>query len=218
MRILLLLMLTCCLAEINAQQGFEGGLFMGIANYQGDLVDSYVELKETNLAMGASAGYVFSNNFVARLAFRKGRISGNDANSKDALRRERALKFKSDLYELALLGEWYILGRDRFMYTKGANWFNPYLFMGIAMVHSKSYAEGEGLPEKVDNSSLFVSIPIGGGLKFSIYDYISLGLEGGFRPAFSDYLDGVSQLGNPNGNDWYLFAGVNIAFLLTRHY
>jgi len=138
MRILLLLILSCCISKTNAQQGFEAGLFMGIANYQGDLVDSYVELKETNLAMGASAGYAFSNNFAVRLAFRKGKISGNDAHSKDALRRERNLKFKSDLYELALLGEWYFLGRDRFMYTKGAKWFNPYLFMGVAMVHSKS--------------------------------------------------------------------------------
>ncbi len=34
-----------------------------------------------------------------------------------------------------------------------------------------------------------------------------LAVEAGLRTSFSDYLDGVSQAGNPNGNDWYAFGG-----------
>jgi hypothetical protein len=42
-----------------------------------------------------------------------------------------------------------------------------------------------------------------------------LGLDVGWRPVFSDGLDGVKINGNPNQSDWYYFVGITTSFIIT---
>jgi hypothetical protein len=50
------------------------------------------------------------------------------------------------------------------------------------------------------------------GLRLDAYEELSIGLEWGWR-ATNDYMDGVSEFGNPKRNDWYLFIGGSLAYL-----
>ena len=201
-----------CPFLLNAQQ-MEGGLFAGISNYQGDLVDSYVEIAETNLAYGAFLRYYVHNNFAVRLAAYGGKLTGGDVNSDDPDRYARGAKFATSIFELGINGEWHILGQERYDDTKGfLKNFSPFLYMGVAIAYTDPVIEGEGFPELEEYPNSFISIPVGGGFKYKIHEVVSIGMEGGFRPAFSDYLDGVSALGNPGRKDWYIFGGMNIVF------
>ena len=59
-------------------------------------------------------------------------------------------------------------------------------------------------------------IPFGLGVKADINHQWMVGLEWGMRPVFSDMLDGVSQSGNPDQNDWYGMGGMNLSFRFGR--
>lgn len=53
---------------------------------------------------------------------------------------------------------------------------------------------------------------MGAGLKYDLSRQLVIGIEVGLRPTFDDLLDGISQAGNPDKNDWFGFGG------LTLHY
>ncbi|MEM6965519.1 MAG: DUF6089 family protein [Bacteroidota bacterium] len=191
-------------------QNFEGGFSFGLMTYQGDLAESFVELREANLAYAFVLRNAISDRFYLRVGFMGGQISGDDANASSAGLQMRGFSFRSDLYEFHLLGEWNILGEGRASTRGGVERqrFTPYLFLGVgAVLFDPQVFDGqEKDPEGRDYSTFNVSVPIGGGIKFGLNDRVVLSLEAGGRTAFSDYLDGISQLGNPDRNDWY-FAG-----------
>ncbi len=55
-------------------------------------------------------------------------------------------------------------------------------------------------------------VPFGGGLRIPFVNKATiLTLEAGFRPTFSDEIDGVSVAGNPNVNDWYFVGNVGLS-------
>ncbi|MCC7244331.1 MAG: hypothetical protein IT269_01515 [Saprospiraceae bacterium] len=64
--------------------------------------------------------------------------------------------------------------------------------------------------------TLFMLAPMGVGLRFDVFDRLIIGVEGGWRPVFSDDLDGVKVNGNPESNDWYYYGGTTISFVLGR--
>ena len=54
--------------------------------------------------------------------------------------------------------------------------------------------EGQGLKGYDDAYAKYgLSIPFGLGVKFSISDYVCLGVEWGFRKTFTDYIDDISK-------------------------
>ena len=52
------------------------------------------------------------------------------------------------------------------------------------------------------------------GLKAGINDKWGVGLEFGLRKPFTDYLDGVSESGNPDKGDWFLIGGASLSYQL----
>lgn len=58
-------------------------------------------------------------------------------------------------------------------------------------------------------------LPFGLGLKAYLTEDWTLGAEYGWRPVFNDYLEGVSQMGNPDTNDWYGMFSVMLARRLS---
>lgn len=206
-----------------SQSKWQSALFIGGANYQGDLVESlgpYPE--ETGFAIGLINRYSINSNFIWRANLLFGRISGDDKNgSAESGRRERNFNFKSTVAEFSMALEWepFALVRDS-MDTK-LRTISPYLFGGggIAKFSPETRFDaslGNGILSEIDldknaeiNNINFI-LPVGGGLKFNISKSFEIGTEIGARMTFSDYVDGISVTGNPETKDWYWFGGINL--------
>jgi len=189
-------------------QYFEMGASVGGANYTGELAanSSTVYLKESNLAAGAFARYNIHPFVSLRLHAHYASISGRDANSDIARIQNRNLNFRSNIYELGLMGEFNILRYDPVNYN--AN-FSPYLFGGIAFyqfnpqaIYNQQYydlqplgTEGQYLadyPNRRPYQLQQFAIPFGAGVKYALSESINIGVEIGARKLFTDYLDDVS--------------------------
>ena len=185
-------------------QYFEAGLFGGTSNYLGDLTTSIPEGPEYRPAYGAFVRYNY-HRFAAKLHFYKGDVGGSDYYSTvESGRRERNLSFNSPLYEAGFQVEF-----NLFKYAIWAkrNSSTPYLFAGFSAFYFNPQAElngevydlqtigteGQGLPGYAAPYNNFsYAIPMGGGIKLSLTKEINVGLEGGLRMTFTDYLDDVS--------------------------
>ncbi len=187
----------------------ELGLKAGVSSYSGDLSPSGVwsSFGEMHFAAGVLGRYNIGNKISVRLGFDYAKISADDfkSNSGD-FRSTRNLNFRSNIFELALIGEWNILGYQPYNLEKT---FSPYLFLGVAAYNFKPQAyhegswhnlqplgtEGQGMagrPEKYKLTQL--SIPFGAGVKYAINDQWNLNFEVGVRKTNTDYLDDVSTI------------------------
>lgn len=218
-----LLFAVFTLHTLSAQQTtyFETGFLLGLTNYSGDLAGSAIELSETQPGYGLYFRYHFSPHFSTKAHLYSGSISGDDANSPSLS--SRKIKFSTSIIEFAAVGEWQILGRERYSNTGIHNFFiTPYLFGGLGLTFADAKAEYYGepgpeapsLPEE-GLSKRFLLAPVGVGVRADILDRLVLGAEFGWRPVFSDDIDGVRQNGNPEKGDWYYFTGLTISFILS---
>ena len=103
---------------------------------------------------------------------------------------------------------------------------SPYIYVGTGLVllNPKTDFNDKSKPNPItelprieaDKAAVFAKIrpivPFGGGLRIPLVNRNAvLTLEGGFRPTFSDYVDGMSIAGNPNRNDWYFVGDVGLS-------
>ncbi|MAT53374.1 MAG: hypothetical protein CMN32_02755 [Saprospirales bacterium] len=204
----LLFAVFALLSALSAySQYLEAGILVGGANYVGDLSNnsSTIYLKETKLAYGGFVRYNINDLFTARLGVTAGKIAGSDANvNNDQFIRERNLSVRTNILEVALIGEFNVLGyQPNGLYSP----FSPYLFAGVAMTSFNPKAryqgnwialqplgtEGQGMPGFDSKySKTTFSIPFGVGVKYALTDKLNIGLELGARATFTDYLDDVS--------------------------
>ncbi len=208
-----------------AQHKWEGTVFVGGANYQGDLVPTvHPYPAETNLASGISLRYSLGKAWGMRFSGLYGTLSGTDQNfSNPGFFEKRQYSFETQLIEGALLIEWEPFGKKRYPgFNQFKKIFSPYLFSGggVAITDAKPffalYQNGEapdfiGQDKSVKYPQRNFAIPIGAGFKIDLSKRIALGLEGGTRYAFTDYIDGISEAANPQKDDWYAFAGATIS-------
>jgi len=185
-------------------QHFEVGANLGISYYEGDLTVSTVggRLDQLNFGGGGFLRYNINNYVAARASVNYGRLSGEDG----AERSERNLNFSSNVLEFALTGEFNILGFQPYNLEKV---FSPFVFGGIAIFRfnpSTVYqgqsidlqplgTEGQGLvafPDRKQYNLTQFAIPLGAGIKYALNDAWNVGLEGGIRITFTDYIDDVS--------------------------
>lgn len=221
-----LLFALLSLQTISAQREsyFETGFLLGLTNYSGDVAEASIELSETQPGYGLYFRYHFSRHFAAKAHIYSGSIAGDDANSPTLSYRN--LKFSTSLIEFGAVAEWHILGKERYTNTGIHNFFmTPYLFGGLGYTFADAKAEYYGdpaseyapqypLPEE-GLKDKFILVPVGIGVRADILDRLVIGAELGFRPVFSDDLDGISQNGNPDKGDWYYFTGLTISFILS---
>lgn len=226
----LLLILIPCTLIFSQRYEMEAGLVLGGANYGGDLVQpDLFTLKETKPMYGFFFRYPINPQWGIRANMMHGKISGDDQNYlSPSWRQQRAFNFKTNLTELGLLIEWNPLEKRRFAPNSSFNKkVSPYLFTGIAGVFfdpqtnfSENKLDQLTAAIEVDQSSQFpnaqLTIPMGMGVKVNVSDRLVVGVEGGVRPGFTDYLDGVSQSGNAADNDWYGFAGATVSFRMVE--
>ncbi len=196
-RLLLVFLFTCFYVASIAQ--FQVGVFGGISNYLGDLVDR--PYRESKPAFGLHVGYQLSSRFNVRAGFIKGKVAGADSLNKKDLRL-RNLNFQTKITEYSIIGEFNTFDLNV------RNW-SPYLFAGVAMYHFNPYTfdqkgdlvflkqlntEGQGIAGYPDKPYVLtqLAIPLGAGVKYRFNEHIRLAFEIGLRKLFTDYLDDVS--------------------------
>jgi hypothetical protein len=197
---------TLCLlllSHITFAQSFHLGLFGGISNYQGDLIDKYYIGKLAKPAIGLTGMYDLSDRVSLRAGLTFAKIAGSDKYISKENLIARNLSFESRITEFSLLGEFNVFNLNSIRWS-------PYFFGGLAVFKFNPYTydtsntkyylkplstEGQGLdqyPESKPYSLTQFAIPFGGGIKYAINDRFRIGLELGFRKTFTDYLDDVS--------------------------
>ena len=206
-----------------AQPRWEAGIFLGISNYQGDfVVENYPFLKEAGVAVGLQGRYLINTNFALRGNALLSNIQGDDDNYEQ--RRPRGYSFTGSVIEASACLEWEPLGAKRRPSSMGfRNIISPYAFFGIGVglfdpeVNfnlAQTGGEWVGTNEDInaEYGSATVVVPFGGGIKFDLSQFWVLSVEVGLRATFTDYLDGISQAGNPDKNDWYQTFGISMLY------
>jgi hypothetical protein len=224
--ILLLLLSTFASAQRRSNhRHLEVGFLFGLTNYSGDIAEKRIEFAETQPGYGAFLRYQITPKFSVKAHMYSGSISGDDKNS--ATRQERNFRFSTSITELGAVAEWHILGKSRFNSTgiRNVN-LSPYLFFGLGATFASAEAEYYGPPDRRNEflrvpfpedglKSRFLLAPMGIGFKADIFDRFSFGVDLGWRPVFSDDLDGVHYNGNPKKGDWYYFLGLTASFIVS---
>jgi Domain of unknown function (DUF6089) len=209
----------------SKERYLEAGFLFGATNYSGDLAERSIELVETKPGYGVYLRYQFSRHFAVRGHAYSGAISGDDRHSPDL--KSRSFRFSTSLLELGAVGEYAFIAKDRYSKT-GIHHFHisPYVYAGGGLNFITQEAEYYGpadqrneilvvpLPENDLEDRLLV-VPMGVGLRFDLLERMVFGVEFGWRPVFSDDLDGVRLNGNPDKGDWYYFTGATVAFVLN---
>jgi len=198
-KLLPLFVLTLTFTQAYSQ--VQLGVFTGLSNYQGDLIDK--PYQAGRFAFGLTGGYQFSDRLAIRAGLTFAKVAGADSLHEKAYLRQRNLSFQSAITEFSIRGEYNIFNLSSMRWT-------PYAFGGIAVFRFNPYTfdaagnqvylqplgtEGQGLPSNPQASPYSLTqfaLPFGGGIKYAISDKVHLGLEVGLRKLFTDYLDDVS--------------------------
>lgn len=210
-----------------AQATWEIGVGGGVTAYAGDLnAERFFDTQANEPAFGFLVRRHFGPVWAVRFNYLGGKIGGDESRFPEpSWRQERAFRFSTAFHETSLLLEWDIFGRRRRNGWRFRKLFAPYVFAGAGYNFYKADTYYNDFPEQnpsvpadrifADKNNRSASpLPIlhfGGGFKWDIGRYWLLGFEVGVRPVFSDYIDGVSQSGNPKKHDWYAFGGITLS-------
>lgn len=197
---------TAVSAQDAVVQEGEFGIGVGAGHYFGDL-NTRAHLNRAKLA----ASLFFRKNFGNYIAMRVGvsfaQLGYSDQyNTHNEYMYSRNLSFNSKVWELTLQGDFNFF---RFMPGEPQYSFTPYITLGAGIFSYDPYAylrgekvflrplgtEGQGstlYSDRKPYSSMGISIPFGGGVKYSFNERINIGFEVLHRFTNTDYLDDVS--------------------------
>lgn len=214
---------------LAAQPVAEYGFLVGGSGYLGDLNDDYFPQPSTlRLAVGAYGGVNLRPAWLLRAGVYRAEFSGTDLDSDNPDLVERGYSFRSEVWEFSGQLVWEPLAHRRYPAEGGyRNIISPYLFAGFGLSRisprpnfGEPGTDGYPDPVKIDQAApsrfLRPTVPVGMGLRFDFSKRTSIGLEGGLRRAFTDYLDGISVAGNPDANDWHAFGGFTLSFRIIK--
>jgi hypothetical protein len=179
-------------------QTWEFGGTVGAAGYMGDLNPNN-PLKPSGIALGAFGQRNFDGYWSAKLQYTFGEIAANDKNSSDPQFRARNLSFKTQLNEVAAIGEFNFF---KYIPEAGQNRFTPFLYAGLAVVGYNPTANYQGHTydlrplmtegESKPYPSAAFAIPYGAGIKYNFSGKWNFIADIGYRNPNTDYLDDVS--------------------------
>ena len=199
MRKIYLLFALAVVNLVGFSQKLSFNLFLGVANYEGDLQAIFFTFTQPKATVGGGLSFQLSDRAYIRAGLSFASLSADDKNNPKVYFRN--LNFKTSLQEFHVAGEYYLL-------TDEISKISPYVFGGIAVYHFNPYTtdtagtkyflpplstEGQGFTAGREPYKLTqFAIPFGGGIKYALSDNIKIGMEVGMRKLFTDYLDDVS--------------------------
>jgi opacity protein-like surface antigen len=193
------ILILCLFSFMNAHgQALEVGGWLGTSNYFGDL-NRTMSFEYTRPGGGFFVRYNLDYRFAVKGGLNYGRVGFEDQMQEDyAYHQARNLSFRSDVFEITGQIEFNFL---KFVKGDRQHSFTPYLLTGISLFTFNPEAKYQG--EWVDLQRLATedkryptvsgAVPIGGGFKYAITDEWTIGVEGGLRKTFTDFLDDVSD-------------------------
>lgn len=208
---------------------WEAGLLLGVNQNYGDMQEDASYLSQNRPVGGVFVRRHFGNYFALRGQVFFGGLAGNDLDNPNGRWNYRRLKFTSPLTEASLLAEVYPFGERKY-FCEGSFKRNltPYLFGGVAGVFTNPTvtvqpgATAPPLQSWMDEDAANLkksafAIPFGIGVKYNMAERWTLGLEAGYRYAFTDYLDGTSRattslVTNKPYRDGYAVANVLLSY------
>lgn len=223
MRIVLLPLFLLGSIAMSAQRTAEAGLFLGGANYQGDFAKTPVSFNETGPVAGIMYQRFLAPLWGVRASVTFGQISGSDANLGESVQRYRNWSFRANVFEAAGHMQFHPWGRAR--YDQVGNFqshLSPYVSLGLGLTFANARVSAPAedklkLPEP-DDRNVFLAVPVSAGIRYVMTEKLTLAAEFGQRAVFSDFIDGVSTFGNPDGKDWYMFFGFGLTYTLMAEY
>ncbi|MCB0607077.1 MAG: hypothetical protein KDD12_05135 [Lewinella sp.] len=199
--------------SLSAQKTSEVGLFAGLAAYQGDLAPSPFDIEEVNFSTGAVFRHMFNPKLALKVNAFYAKLSGTD--NRDLGRIERGATMNSNLLEFAANFEYHPLGRSRYANSGFFNrQFSPYIGVGLGLALSNYELKGLPLIQQEEKKSAFLVTPVTLGLRLDMTKAVTVTLDIGSRPAWSDNLEGISKNGFSNNKDWYLIGGMTVLYVI----
>lgn len=202
----------------------EVGAGAGALIYQGDLTPSPAgSYRTVRPAFQLWAAHSLTDRLSLRLQWLQGSLHGDDARyASPAWRQERALAFSTRLGEVSLLAVYrlnsngalqpYVFGGVGYAFVnvqRDASHFNSSFFaddkrVTDGLAYDLAQSPARGVPV----------VPLGAGLRYSLSPTLSVYAESAYRLSHTDYLDGFSQVGNPQRFDHYQSYNVGISYRL----
>lgn len=194
-------------AQDAVQQEGEFGFGIGAGHYFGDL-NTRARLNRAKLAGTIFFRKNLGNYIAARVGASFAQLGYSDQyNTHNAYMYSRNLSFNTKVWELALQADFNFF---RFMPGDPNYAFTPYITMGVGIFSFDPYAylkgekvylrqlgtEGQGSSLYADRkpySSMAISIPFGGGIKYAFNERVNICFEVLHRFTNTDYLDDVSK-------------------------
>lgn len=209
-RLLFILTLSLVCSIGKAQYAWDVGGRLGFSNYLGEIGGGPgeardwiydMQLNQTRWNPGAFIRYRLNYNIAVRLEANYFRLQGADSLTENPQRYTRNLSFRNDIFELALLGEYYFIntpdvGRTgRYLID-----FKAFIFTGAAVFYNNPKARLNGewyalqplQTEGNEYSRIQPSIPIGIGIMYTFSRVHRFGWSVSWRYTFTDYIDDVS--------------------------
>lgn len=124
---------------------------------------------------------------------------------------QRGFDFVTKSKELAIYGDFYLredIVKRHSDLIKSHKLFKPYISAGLSIMHFSVDTKAN----EISGAKNAFMIPIGGGAFFDITHRIGVKVEGIYHLGFTDYLDGVSKLANPEVRDGYGTLRVKLVY------
>ena len=222
----LTIILTGITSNVNAQVLLEGGPYVGVSWYNGDL-NPQRYFYNMHPSFGGLIRFSVNDRIGFRGSFIYGGISGSYP-AKDVLIHQtinEPYDFERNIGDIAVMFEMNLFPFDH-PYKKNAV-FTPYVAVGLGTIFYERFTVNS------EKSQFVLSLPFGAGVKWKIRDGIRFGAEWTMRKSFTDDLDvvgygnsvdpanpyGFNTFTNSHNNDWVSFVGVYVSFtLLNRRY
>lgn len=199
-------------SSISGQSQAEFGGFLGTSYYHGDINKSKI-FYSPSVGAGAIVKYNFSHHLATSLKGYYGRISGSDSDFDNPENQLRNASFAANVIDLSLQFEFNFLPYTSSGYIKkNDERFTPFVSLGIGA----NFILGSG------NFENPITIPFGLGIKYNIFERLTLGVEWNYTKTFNDNIDGVvniQDLSNTpvvHNDDWYSFCGIFLTYKLFR--
>ncbi len=152
-----------------------------------------------------------------------GMITASDADSDGQAFQKRGFSFQTLVGEFSLLAEWDPFGKKRYAVPmQFRKMVTPFIFGGLGAAYFSNDTDfgSNGDPDRDDIDAdkrgdyphVRPSLPVGMGLKFDLSRKTTLAATLSTHYTFTDFLDGVSNSGNPGTNDWLWFGGLQLSF------
>ncbi|HTB52707.1 MAG TPA: DUF6089 family protein [Ferruginibacter sp.] len=219
-RILIIFLTIVAATNATAQYTHIGefGFTVGAAHYFGDL-NHNGSINDPRVAVGGYYLKQFNEYLGMRVSAHFAQVGYSDAYSRNPYQEERNLSFKSNIWELAVHGDFNFF---KFIPGDPHHSFTPFITLGVGVFTFNPYAniagrdvylqplgtEGQnvGYEGRKPYSRVAMCFPIGMGIKYNLSNGVNFSFQVIQRLTTTDYLDDVSTtyagpLSFPPGSD-----------------